>query len=190
MRTEELLEQCMQALSSGQELPPELARYLARHPEQRAEVEDMLFVAQRVSHQPSAQLNNERKAAMQDRLAAKLGFDPAALPRPGAEPVHAEQTEHEQVEDKKPIFSIGRMSVTRLRYAPPPGPVEDEASARITAAFRDLTPDDIHRYIGARGMDYLYYRQRFPQWEIVFACIAFVLRGFKRLEKLANLNTL
>ena len=38
-------------------------------------------------------------------------------------------------------------------------------------------------------MDYLYYRQRFPQWEIVFACIAFVLRGFKRLEKLANLNS-
>jgi hypothetical protein len=174
----------MQALSSGQELPPELARYLARHPEQRAEIEDILFVAQRVSRLPSAQLSNERKAAMQDKLAAKLGFDPAALPRPGAEPVHTEQTE-----DKKPILSIGRVSVTKLRYAPPPGPAEDEASARINAAFRDLAPDDIHRYIGARGIDYLYYRQRFPQWEIVFACIAFVLRGFKRLEKLANLNS-
>jgi hypothetical protein len=185
MRTDELLEQCMQALSSGQELPPELARYLARHPEQRAEIEDMLFVAQRVSRLPSAQLNNERKAAMQDRLAAKLGFDPASLPKPGAEPVHAEQAE-----GKKPILSIGRVSVTKLRYAPPPGPAEDEASARINAAFRDLEPDDIHRYIGARGIDYLYYRQRFPRWEIVFACIAFVLRGFKRLEKLANLNTL
>ena len=185
MRTEELLEQCMQALSNGQELPPELARYLARHPEQRAEIEDMLFVAQRASRLPSAQLSNERKAAMQVRLAATLGFDPASLPKPGAEPVHAEQTG-----GKKPIFSIGRVSVTKLRYAPPPGPAEDEASARITAAFRDLTPDDIHRYIGARGMDYLYYRQRFPQWEIVFACIAFVLRGFKRLEKLTNLNSL
>ena len=186
MRTEELLEQCMQALSSGQELPPELARYLARHPEQRAEVEDMLFTAQRVSRLPSAQLNNDRKAAMQNRLAARLGFDPASLPAPGAEPVYTEQ---EQPEGRKPIFSIGKVSVTRLRYAPPRGPVEDEASALITAAFRDLTPDDIHRYIGARGMDYLYYRQRFPQWEIVFACIAFVLRGFKRLEKLANLNS-
>jgi hypothetical protein len=186
MRTEELLEQCMQALSSGQELPPELARYLARHPEQRAEVEDMLFVAQRVSRLPAAQLNNERKAAMQGRLAEKLGFDPESLPKPGIEPVHAEQ---EQTVGRKPIFSIGRVSVTKLRYAPPPGPAEDEASARINAAFRDLTPDDVHRYIGARGMDYLYYRQRFPRWEIVFACIAFVLRGFKRLEKLANLNS-
>jgi SOS response regulatory protein OraA/RecX len=60
MRTEEILDQCMQALSSGQDLSPELARYLARHPEQRAEVEEMLFVAQRVSRLPSAQLNNER----------------------------------------------------------------------------------------------------------------------------------
>jgi hypothetical protein len=176
----------MQALSSGQELPPELARYLARHPEQRVEVEDMLFMAQRASRLPSARLSYQRKAAMQDRLAAKLGFDPASLPRPGNETAHAE---HEQAEGKKPIFSIGRVSVTKLRYAPPPGPAEDEASARINAAFRDLTPDDIHRYIGARGIDYLYYRQRFPRWEIVFACIAFVLRGFKRLEKLANLNT-
>lgn len=184
MRTEEILDQCMQALSSGQDLPPELARYLARHPEQRAEVEEMLFVAQRVSRLPSAQLNNERKSAMQNRLAAKLGFDPASLPKPGIDSIHAEQPE-----DKKPILSIGRVSVTRLRYAPPPGPAEDEASARINAAFRDLESDDIHRYIGARGIDYLYYRQRFPQWEIVFACIAFVLRGFKRLEKLANLNS-
>ena len=61
MRTEELLEQCLQALTSGQDLPPDLARYLARHPEQRGEVEDLLAIAQRVSRKPRAEMPAVRR---------------------------------------------------------------------------------------------------------------------------------
>jgi hypothetical protein len=63
---------------------------------------------------------------------------------------------------------------------------DEVAAARIRTAFKDLTPEDIRRYIGERGEDYLYYRQRFPRWEVVFAALALILRGFKRLEKLAE----
>ena len=191
MRTEELLEQCLQALSSGQELPADVARYLARHPEKRAEVEDLLFIAQRTSRLPSAELKTDRRAAMQQRLASRLGFDAEALNPPAQpEPIHALSEEAEHAEEdsrraKRPLLSIGKVSIARLRYAPPP--TEDEASARIRAAFSDLTAEDIRRYIGIRGEDYLYYRQRVPGWEPIFALIATVLRGFKRLEKLTNL---
>jgi hypothetical protein len=190
MRTEELLEQCLQALSSGQELPADVARYLARHPEKRAEVEDLLFIAQRTSRLPSAELKADRRAAMQERLASRLGFDAEALnPPTQPEPIAASLVEDEHVEDegrraRRPLLSIGKVSIARLRYAPPP--TDDEASNRIRAAFNDLTADDIRRYIGIRGEDYLYYRQRFPGWEPIFALIAIVLRGFKHLEKLTN----
>src|SRR5437868_10360016 len=82
MRTEELLERCLQALTSGQDLPPDLARYLARHPEERSEVEDLLAIAQRVSRRPRAELRSARRENMQMRLAARLGFDPRALDPP------------------------------------------------------------------------------------------------------------
>src|SRR5207249_9117507 len=79
MRTEELLEQCLQALTSGEELPPDLARYLARHPEQRVEVETLLAIAQRASRMPQAELSDTAHRNMHTRLAARLGFDPGAL---------------------------------------------------------------------------------------------------------------
>ena len=183
MRTEELVEQCLQALASGQELPPDLARYLARHPEQRSEVEDLLAIAQSVTHLPPAELSQASRTRMQERLAQKLNFDPAMLDAPVAAVVHDQDMEQEEVVvKKKRRFSLGRLSVARLRYAPPPA--EDLSEARIRAVFRDLTPEDIRRYIGVRGEDYLYFRQGLPGWEPVFAFLAFVLRSFKRLEKL------
>lgn len=184
MRTDELLEQCLQALTSGEELPPDLARYLARHPEQRAEIEDLLAIGQRVSRMPSADLSPEARNRMSDRLASRLGFDPAAL---NAAPVET-QPEHTAPEPhprKKPFLSIGGVSLAKLRYEPPINST-DESEARIRHVFRDLTPEDIRRYIGVRGEDYLYYRQNFPGWQPVFSCIAVVLRGLKRLEMLAN----
>lgn len=184
MRTEELLEQCLQALTSGEELPPDLARYLSRHPDQRAEVEDLLFIAQRVSRKSPAELSTATRSTMQARLANRLGFDPAALDAPAvSEPAHPEYAEQEP--RKKPLLSIGRVSLAKLRYEPPPSS-PDDSEARIRSVFRDLTPEDIRRYIGVRGEDYLYYRQRFPGWRPVFACIAIVLRGLKRLETLAS----
>src|ERR671935_1034661 len=101
MRTEELLEQCLQALTSGQDLPPDLARYLARHPEQRAEVEDLLAIAQQVSRRPRAELPAWRRENMQTRLAARLGFDPRALdaPLPGEHP----QETDDPAPRKKPL---------------------------------------------------------------------------------------
>ncbi len=179
MRTEDLLEQCLQALTSGQELPPELARYLARHPEQRAEVEDLLFLAQKVSRLPSAELSPGARRNMQVRLARQLGFDPDLF----TAPAHHDADMPTDRGRKKPLFSMGRLSLARLRYEPPPEPPED-AEARIRAAFRDLTPEDIRRYIGVRGESYLYYRQRFPGWEPVFMMLAVILRGFKRIERL------
>ena len=76
MRTEELLEQCLQALTSGEELPPDLARYLARHPEERVEVEELLAIAQRASRLPVAELAPAARKNMQTRLALRLSFDP------------------------------------------------------------------------------------------------------------------
>lgn len=182
MRTEELVEQCLQALASGQELPPDLARYLARHPEQRGEVEDLLAIAQSVTQLPPAELSRASRTRMQERLAKRLNFDPAMLNASVSSVAHdAEREETGDIRKKRP-FSLGRLSVARLRYAPPPS--EDPSEARIREVFRDLTPDDIRRYIGVRGEDYLYFRQRLPGWEPVFAFLAFVLRSFKRLEKL------
>lgn len=188
MRTEELLEQCLQALTSGEELPPDLARYLARHPEQRAEVEDLLAIGQRVSRTPPAELSAARRLRMQNRLAANLGFDPRALdapPAPEVAPSDEKEPEHEPVPRRRPLLSIGGVSLAKLRYAPPVS-AGDDSEARIREVFRDLTPDDIRRYIGVRGEDYLYYRQNFPGWRPIFSCIAMVLRGMKRLELLAN----
>lgn len=186
MRTEELVEQCLQALASGQELPPDLARYLARHPEQRSEIEDLLAIAQSVTNLPTAELSQASRTRMQERLAQRLNFDPAMLNAPVAVVAQEQDIEHEQefvsTTKRKLPFSLGRLSVARLRYAPPP--TEDPSEARIRAVFRDLTPDDIRRYIGVRGEDYLYFRQGLPGWEPVFAFLAFVLRSFKRLEKL------
>jgi hypothetical protein len=124
---------------------------------------------------------------MQERLAATLGFDPAALDAPPAESVHtAEHPASEHEHRKKPLLALGRVSLAKLRYEPPSHVPEDISEARIRAVFRDLTPQEIRRYIGVRGEDYLYYRQRFPGWEPVFSCIAVVLRGLKRLEALAD----
>ena len=189
MRTEELLEQCLQALTSGEELPPDLARYLARHPDQRAEVEELLAIAQRASRMPPAELSPAARDRMQSRLAERLGFDPAALdaaPSTGDSLTKADP-EHSQPEHKKPILSLGRVSLARLRYEPPPFSPDDESEARIRAVFRDLSPEDIRRYIGVRGEDYLYYRQRFPGWKPVLSFIAVVLRGLKRIEMLASM---
>jgi hypothetical protein len=188
MRTEDLLEQCLQALTSGQELPADVARYLARHPERRAEIEDLLFIAQKASRLPAPELSHEARQGIQQRLAARLGFDPVSLNAPieSAVSSRALDVEQEQTPRKKPLLSVGRVSLTKLRFAPPPSS-DDLSEARIRAAFRDLTPEDIRRYIGVLGEDYLYYRQRLPGWEPVFALLAVVLRGFKRLEKLTTL---
>jgi hypothetical protein len=189
MRSDDILEQCLQTLTSGQELPPDVVRYLHRHPELRDEIEELLFIAQRASSLPSAELSPAHKQAMQRRLEARLGFDPTALDAP-AEVAHAPDAAHEggekRARKKRPLLSVGRLSIAKLRYEPPDLP-EDVSEARIREVFRDLTPEDIRRYIGVRGEDYLYYRQRFPGWEPVFAFIAAVLRGFKRLEKLTSL---
>lgn len=180
MRTEDLVEQCLQALTSGQELPVDVARYLARHPEKRAEVEDLLGMAHRVSQLPPAELSSRSRQRMQERLAHKLNFDPVVLDAPAQAPVLEGMEQLESGRKKRP-FSVGRLSMAKLRYAPPS---EDPSEARIREVFRDLTPEDIRRYIGVRGEDYLYFRQGLPGWEPVFAFLAFVLRSFKRLEKL------
>lgn len=185
MRTEDLLEQCLQALTSGQDLPPDLSRYLARHPEQRAEVEDLLAIAQRVSRKPQAELSDAGRTRMQAHLTERLGFHPQALhatPPPDDRPLSETA---EPAPRKKPFLTIGRVSLAKLRYEPPPSD-DDISEARIRQAFRDLTREDIRRYIGVRGEDYLYYRQQSPGWEPIFMFVAFVLRGIKRLETLAN----
>jgi hypothetical protein len=184
MRTDELVEQCVQALTSGQDLPPDLARYLARHPEQRSEVEDLLAIAQRVSRRPRADLHPARRENMQIRLAARLGFDPHALdaPSPGDRPAESE----DHTPRKRPLLSVGRVSLAKLRYEPPQSSEDDIPGARIREVFRDLSAEDIRRYIGVRGEDYLYYRQNFPGWRPIFTLVALVLRGIKRLEVLAG----
>ena len=78
------------------------------------------------------------------------------------------------------------LSAVEVRYEPPNVP-EDVTEARVREVFRDLTREDIRRYIGVRGEEYLYYRQRSPGWEPIFSFIAAVLRGLKRLESLSNL---
>lgn len=197
MRTEELLEQCFQALSTGQELTPELARYLARHPEQRAQVEDMLFVAQRVTQLPSVQLSTSARSRMQDRLASRLGVDPATLVatspvQPGAEATPEPSSEYlpysSNTGRKKLRLSPARLALARMRYSNSEPPRDSASEAQVQAVFRDLTQEDIRRYIGVLGEDYLYYRQRLPGWEPVLAFIATVLRVFKRLEKLVAVS--
>ena len=196
MRTEELLEQCLQALTTGQELPPDLARYLAQHPEQQAEVEDLLFIAQRVSRRPSIELSGATRQRMDSRLAGRLGIDPAALSAPSTrQGEHA--TAHESGEmlpysstagRKKLRLSMGRVAMAKLREHNAQPHRDPTSEARIREVFRDLTPEDVRRYIGVRGEDYLYYRQRLPGWRPVLAFIALVLRGFKRLEKLVAVS--
>jgi hypothetical protein len=188
MRTDDLLEQCLHALTSGQDLPPDLARYLATHPEQRAQVEDLLAIAQRVSRKPPAELSPESRSRMQSRLAARLGFDPAMLDAPAADDTaHSlESTGEPAHARKRPLLSIGRVSLAKLRYEPPAPAEEDPSEAWIREVFRDLTPEDIRRYIGVRGEAYLYYRQKLPGWEPVLTFVAFVLRSLKRIETLAS----
>ncbi len=85
MHTDQLLDSCLQAISSGQEIPPDIARYLARHPEQRAEVEELILIAQRASRLPPAALSPARRGKMQKRLAAYMGVNQALLAaQPGA----------------------------------------------------------------------------------------------------------
>ena len=181
MRTDDLLDQCLQALTSGEDLPPDIARYLARHPEQRAEVEELLFVAQRVSHLPPAELSRERRQKMQSRLARRLNFEPSLLDAQVPAPEWESQEPHAS-EGRKRAFPVGRLPLARLHYEPPP--TEDPSEASIREVFRGLTPEDIRRYIGVRGEDYLYYRRGLPGWEPVFTFLAVLLRGFKRLERL------
>jgi hypothetical protein len=186
MRTEEILEHCLQALKLGQDISPEVARYLARHPEQREEVEDLLYTAGRVSQLPSADLSATARNNMSERLAGKLGFDPAALK--AAPPHAADAPEDEMVRPAmpKPKIMVGRLSLARLQYEPPlPDAVSE---ARIREVFRDLTPDDIRRYIGVRGLDYLHYRQRFYGWRPLFLLIAALLRGMKRVERFVEIR--
>ncbi len=197
MRTEELLEQCLQALSTGQELPSELARYLAHHPEQRAQVEDLLFVAQRVTHLPATEISTSARDRMQSRLASRLGVDSSAfvaptLPQPetGAAPEQSSDylPYSSNAGRKKLRMSPARLALVRMRYANSEPPRDSAWEARVRAVFCDLTQDDIRRYIGVRGEDYLYYRQRMPGWEPVLTFIAFVLRSFKRIEKLVAVS--
>lgn len=196
MRTEELLEQCLQALTTGQELPPDLARYLAQHPEQQAEVEDLLFIAQRVSRRPTAELAETTRRRMDHRLAGSLGIDPAALRSPSLgrqeqpAPIHdtGEMLPYYSTAGRKKLrLSMGRVALAKLRENAHPHR-DPTSEARIREVFRDLTPEDVRRYIGVRGEDYLYYRQRLPGWRPVLAFIAFVLRGFKRIEKLVTVS--
>jgi hypothetical protein len=195
MHTDELLDSCLQAISSGQEIPPEIARYLARHHEQRAEVEELILIAQRASWLPPAALPHTRRESMQKRLAAHIGVDQAVLtaqPRVSeascGQEGSAYRTSSSTQTKRWRLLATAHVHLARLRDAPPTHiDADEEATARIRKAFRDLTPDDIRRYIGDRGEDYLYYRQCFPRWEPVFAVLAVILRGFKSLEKLTNI---
>lgn len=197
MRTDELLEQCLQALTAGQELPPEVVRYLAQHPEQQAEVEDLLFIAQRVSRQPSVELSLTARQGMETRLAGRLGVDPSALHAPAnaydeqlAQPESSEMLPYSSTAGRKKLrLSMGRMAIARLRHEDLQPRRDPNSEAQIRELFRDLSMEDIRRYIGVRGEDYLYYRQRLPGWKPVFAFIALVLRGFKRLEKMVTVTS-
>jgi hypothetical protein len=192
MHTDRLLESCLQAMSSGQEIPPDIARYLARHPKQRAEVQELIFLARRASNLAPATLSASRRQSMQERLAAQMGVDSALL---NPQTATAEQTgpqEQTAATDTTNTNRARKWSRKSLAYlqntvSTATQAYDAVASARIRTAFRDLTPEDIRRYIGDRGEDYLYYCQRFPLWHLIFAVLAPILRGFKRLEKLANL---
>jgi hypothetical protein len=122
---------------------------------------------------------------MQARLTARLGLEPQALDEVSTASDSSSDGEERQ-HRKKPFLSVGRVSLAKLRYEPPVFSEDDISEARIRAAFRDLAPEDIRRYIGVRGEDYLYYRQNFPGWEPIFAFVALVLRGIKRLETFAS----
>jgi hypothetical protein len=184
MRTQDILEHCLQALKAGEDISPEVARYLARNPEQRVEVEELLYIAGQASQLPSVELSSHARARLSSRLASKLGFDPAALDRA------ASTTEADVLDEgiaparkrKKPWLMVGRLSLARLRYEPPARP-DPLSEARIREVFRDLTPDDIGRYIGVRGIQYLQYRQKFYGWRPLFTLIAALLRGMKRVER-------
>ena len=90
MRTDELLEQCLQALTSGED-------YLrscpipCSAPEQRAEIEDLLAIGQRVSRTPPAELSPESRKRMGTRMATRLGLiRPRWMPaRPRSHPIKA-----------------------------------------------------------------------------------------------------
>ena len=184
MRTQEILDHCLEALKAGEDISPEVVRYLARNPEQRAEVEELLYIAGQATQLPSVELSSQARARLSSRLASKLGFDPAALDR--AVPVAGEDVLEEVIaparKRKKPWLMVGRLSLTRLRYEPPSRP-DPLSEARIREVFRDLTPEDIRRYIGVRGMQYLQYRQKFYGWRPLFTLIATLLRGMKRVER-------
>jgi len=189
MRNDELLEQCLLALRTGQELPPEVARYLSRNPDQRAEIEDLLSVAQRASKLPSADLAPDARERMQSRLAQRLGFDASLLDAPeAAVSPGASDPQVGHTTPKKPFLSVGRLSLARLRYSPPDSGLGPLADAGIREVFRDLTSHDIRRYIGVRGEDYLHYRRALPGWRPVFTLLAAVLRGFKRIERLVTVT--
>src|SRR5438552_2175479 len=135
MRTEELLEQCLQALTSDEELPPDLVRYLARHPEQRVEVEELLAIAQRAIKLPVAELRPTARRNMQTRLGARLGFDPTALDAPPrsellSDHIQEDSSPQEHVPRKKPLLSLGRVSLAKLRYEPPAYSPDDLSEAR------------------------------------------------------------
>jgi hypothetical protein len=187
MKTETLLEHCLQALKTGEDISPEVARYLARHPEQRAEVEDLLYIAGRASQLPSAHLSARSRARMTNNLASKLGFDPSALDAAARNP-ETHEAEFEPAGRRKPRLMVGRLSLARLRYEPPAPSRDPVSEARIREVFRDLTPEDVRRYIGVRGIDYLHYRQRFPGWRPLFMMIAALLRGFKRIEQFVDIR--
>lgn len=197
MRTDELLEQCLQALTAGQELPPEIVRYLAHHPDQQAEVEDLLFIAQRVSRQPNAELSQPARLGMEARLASRLGIDPSALGAaanaPDAQVAQPESNEmlpyNSTVGRKKLRLSMARVAMAKLRHQYQQPRRDPSSEAQIREVFRDLNMEEIRRYIGVRGEEYLYYRQRLPGWKPVFAFIALVLRGFKRLEKMVTVSS-
>src|SRR3954468_8346505 len=120
MRTDELLESCLQALSNGQEIPPDIARYLAHHPDKRAEVEELIFMAQRASQLPAAELAAARRERMQERLAARMGVDAATLaPRPADQEAHHEHEGPPLMGTRKRrwwLLGAGRTSLLRLRY--------------------------------------------------------------------------
>ena len=176
------MEQCLQALKTGQDISPEVAKYLARHPEKRAEVEGLLYIAGRASQLPSIELSLQARARLSGKLAGKLGFDPTALDVP----VSKERELEEQEGRRKPRLMVGRLSLARLRYEPPPPSRDPLSEARIREVFSDLTPEDVRRYIGVRGIDYLHYRLRFYGWRPLFMFIAALLRGFKRIERFVS----
>jgi hypothetical protein len=113
---------------------------------------------------------------MQLRLASRLGF------RFTNNPSDAYSEQRITVGRK-----LRRLTFAGLRYGPYVDAPYGELEARMRSLFHGLTPEDIRRYIGVRGESYLYHRQSVPRWEPVFAVIATVMRGLKRIEMLASI---